>query len=65
MQSKFVKEELQNQKLIQDVQTRWNSSYDMLVRLLEQTPAIRATLESPTLKNAETKIFLTKKTKNW
>lgn len=29
-------------KLIQDVDTRWNSTHDMLCRLLEQTPALHA-----------------------
>ena len=37
-------------KLIQDVKTRWNSSYDMASRYLEQQPAIYATLLSKDIK---------------
>ncbi|XP_033754863.1 zinc finger BED domain-containing protein 1-like [Pecten maximus] len=37
---------LPHHKLIIDVATRWNSSYDMMVRYLERQPAITATLMS-------------------
>ena len=40
-------------KLIQDVSTRWNSSHDMLERLLEQQPAISAALMSRDLRRGE------------
>lgn len=36
-------------KLINDVVTRWNSTYDMLARLLEQGPAIMAVITDPSL----------------
>ena len=39
-------------KLINDVVTRWNSTYDMLARLLEQGPAILAVLTDPSLSKA-------------
>jgi hypothetical protein len=42
-------------KLIMDCPTRWNSTHDMLSRLLEQTPAIMAVISDPKLtKNAAT-----------
>ena len=40
-------------KLIQDVSTRWNSTQNMLERLLEQQPAISAALMSRDLRRGE------------
>lgn len=37
-------------KIVQDVQTRWNSSYEMIQRYLKQEPAIHAALSSPEIK---------------
>lgn len=38
------------QRLVQDVKTRWNSSYDMVSSYLEQQPAIYATLMNKDIK---------------
>lgn len=40
-------------KLVTDVVTRWNSSLDMLIRFLEQQPAISAALLSPEVRRNE------------
>ena len=44
--------ELDVHKLTQDVVTRWNSSYDMLARYLEQQEAIAMALSSKELRKA-------------
>ena len=49
---------MQGRKRIQDVQTHWNSTLDMVERLLEQTPAVHAALSDESLNNAETQIFV-------
>lgn len=48
-QQLLLPEGARGHKLIQDVPTRWNSTYCMLDRLLEQTPAILATISDPNI----------------
>lgn len=50
MVSKQVLLELPKHKLIQDVSTRWNSTYDMFSRYIEQQPAVFATRLSKDVK---------------
>ncbi|KAK0144340.1 Zinc finger BED domain-containing protein 1 [Merluccius polli] len=42
--------ELPRHKLITNVQTRWNSTYEMLARYLEQQAAVSAALSSPEIR---------------
>ena len=42
--------EIKDHRLLNDVATRWNSSYDMLDRFLQQQPVIEATLLSKDIK---------------
>lgn len=48
-QQLLLPESARGHKLIQDVPTRWNSTYLMLERLLEQTPAVMATISDPNI----------------
>ncbi|XP_028430301.1 zinc finger BED domain-containing protein 1-like [Perca flavescens] len=40
-----------------DVSTRWNSAYEMLLRFLEQQPAVCAALLSPEVRKSSTDVF--------
>ena len=46
--------ELPQHKLLQDCKTRWNSSYDMLERYVEQQAAVQAVFLSKDIKNQRT-----------
>ncbi|XP_041725467.1 E3 SUMO-protein ligase ZBED1-like [Coregonus clupeaformis] len=48
--------DLPKHKLIQDIITRWNSSFEMLECFLEQQPAIMATLMSKDLRKGVTDV---------
>ncbi|XP_067313947.1 E3 SUMO-protein ligase ZBED1-like [Pseudorasbora parva] len=48
---------LPKHRLITDVVTRWNSSYDMIDRFLEQQPAIYAALHSTEVRKSEKDVF--------
>ena len=50
--------ETSQHKLLQDCPTRWNSTLDMLARLLEQCPAVHAAIMDPSLKKMEMAKFL-------
>ena len=49
LREKQVQLEVPQHHLIQDVSTRWNSTYFMLDRLAEQRVAIYATIHDPTI----------------
>ncbi|XP_073701142.1 E3 SUMO-protein ligase ZBED1-like [Garra rufa] len=49
--------QLPSHRLITDVITRWNSSYEMIERFLEQQPAICAALLSAEVRRSEKDIF--------
>ena len=53
LRSKQTILELPQHKLIQDVSTRWNSTYDMLSRFTEQNTAIEAALQNKSLKKMQ------------
>ncbi len=50
--------QLPEHKLIQDVCTRWNRSYDMMDRFLEQQPAVLAVLMSKDVRKTEKDLWL-------
>lgn len=50
--------DLPKHKVIQDIITRWNSSFEMLERFSEQQPAIMATLMSKDLRKGVTEYTL-------
>ncbi|XP_045078663.1 E3 SUMO-protein ligase ZBED1-like isoform X1 [Coregonus clupeaformis] len=56
LQEKQTLMDLPKHKLIQDIITRWNSSFEMLERFLEQQPAIMATLMSKDLRKGVTDV---------
>lgn len=49
--------QLPKHRLITDVVTRWNSSYEMIERFLEQQPAIYAALLSSEVRKSEKDVF--------
>ncbi len=49
--------QLLNHKFKTDVRTRWNCVYEMLLRFLEQQPAICAALLSPEVRKSGDNIF--------
>ncbi|XDV25419.1 hypothetical protein PO909_029340 [Leuciscus waleckii] len=58
LQEKQTLMDLPKHKLIQDIMTRWNSSFEMLERFSEQQPAIMATLMSKDLRKGVTEYTL-------
>ena len=50
---KVLPEKARGHRLIQDVKTRWNSTYDMLEHLLEQTAALHAVAHDSELKTGD------------
>uniref|UniRef100_A0A672JQE7 BED-type domain-containing protein n=1 Tax=Salarias fasciatus TaxID=181472 RepID=A0A672JQE7_SALFA len=57
LQLKQAQLQLPQHRLITDVITRWNSSYDMTERFLEQQPAIVAALLSNEVRKNEKEVF--------
>ena len=58
-QKLLLGKEFHGKKLVQDVSTRWNSTLDMLKRMLDLTPAVHATLLDVKLKNSSTRYLYT------
>lgn len=56
LQEKQTLMDLPKHKLIQDIITRWNSSFEMFERFSEQQPAIMATLMSKDLRKGATDV---------